>query len=293
MPIQSNPEMTELSRVPMRFRDTVSRRGVWRLCSVERSCVGPIHDFTPSAPFHHFVLRLDQAPLKMGWILDGKRLVTDMPKGHLSIVPAGVSFTGSLSRPVDSACLYFMPSALTAAAGEEALVTAKAEIRPMLDVHSPTLCRLIAALHADTVQGHPYGMGLGESIFVSMASLLVNDGRIVSQRLYRERVGDRRIRRTLEYIHTHLDQEIDLCSIAAAASTSPYHLNRTFRSALGSSIWQYVLRNRVQLAIGLMKDSALTLAQVAAMSGFESYSTFAATFKVDRGVSPARFRSDL
>jgi AraC-like DNA-binding protein len=56
---------------------------------------------------------------------------------------------------------------------------------------------------------------------------------------------------------------------------------------------QYVSRNRVQLATGLMKDSAQTLAQVASMSGFESYSTFAATFEANHGVSPARFRSGL
>jgi AraC family transcriptional regulator len=182
---------------------------------------------------------------------------------------------------------------LTAAAGEEAMVEAKSEIRPVVSVQSPTLCRLVRELHSDAVQGHPYGKGLGESIFVSMAALLVSDGRIVSQKLYREGIGDRRIRRTLDYIHAHLDKEIDVCSIAAAATTSPYHLSRTFRSAIGCSIWQYVSRSRVQLATGLMRDSRLTLAQVASMSGFESYSTFAATFKADRGVSPARYRSGL
>jgi AraC family transcriptional regulator len=226
-------------------------------------------------------------------MLDGKRTDTNMLEDQISFVPAGASFTGWLNRPVDFVCLCFTPSALTAAAGEEVMVAAKSEIRPVLGVQSPTLCRLVRALHGDALQGHPYGRVLGDSIFVSMAALLVNDGRIVSQQLYRERVGDRRIRRTLDYIHSHLDQEIDLSSIAAAATTSPYHLNRTFRSALGCSIWQYVSRNRVHLAAGLMKDSALTLAQVASMSGFESYSTFAATFKADRGVSPARFRSGL
>jgi AraC family transcriptional regulator len=283
--------MTEFSRVPPSFRHTISGRGVWRLCTLEQSCIGPMHDPTPSAPFHHFAVRLDHAPLMMGWMLDGKRADTNMSADHISVIPAGASFTGWLNRPVDFVCLYFTPSALTAAAGEEAVVAAKSEIRPVLGMQSPTLCRLVRVLHSDAVQGHPYGRLLGDSIFVNMAALLVNDGRIVSQKLYREGIGDRRIRRTLDYIHAHLNQEIDVCSIAAAATTSPYHLSRTFRSALGCSIWQYVSRNRVQLATGLMKDSALTLAQVASMSGFESYSTFAATFKADRGVSPARFRS--
>ncbi len=101
------------------------------------------------------------------------------------------------------------------------------------------------------------------------------------------------VRRTLEYIHACLTEDIDVCSIAQAAETSPFHLSRSFRNAVGCSIWQYVSRRRVEVATGLMRDSALTLAEVAGMSGFDSYSTFAATFKAARGVSPARFRASL
>jgi AraC family transcriptional regulator len=252
-----------------------------------------MHDPTPSVPFHHFGVRLDRAPMKMGWTMDGRSVETDLPADHISIIPAWASMTGWWNRPVDFACLYFTPAALTAAAGEEVMAAAKCEIRPALSVQSPTLCKLVRALHNDAAQGHPYGKMFGESVFVSMAALIVHDGRIVQQRRNREGFGDRRIRRTLDYIHAHLDEEMDVCSIAAAAETSPFHLSRTFRGVVGCSIWQYVSRNRVQLAAGLMKDPELTLAQVAAMSGFESYSTFAATFKADRGVPPARFRSNL
>jgi AraC family transcriptional regulator len=229
----------------------------------------------------------------MGWILDGKRMDTNLPSDHVSVIPAGASMKGWWDRPVDFACLYFTPASLTAAAGEETMSATKCEIRPAIGVRSPTLCRLVRALHTDAAQGHPYGKMFGDSIFVSMAALLVNDGRIVRESSYREGIGDRRIRQTLEYIHAHLDQDLDLCSIAQASATSPFHLSRTFRNALGCSIWQYVSRRRIQLATGLMKDSALTLAEVASMSGFESYSTFAATFKTARGISPAHFRAAL
>ena len=106
-------------------------------------------------------------------------------------------------------------------------------------------------------------------------------------------IGDRRIRRTLDFIHAHLDHDLDICTIAQAADASPFHLSRIFRSALGCSIWQYVSRRRIQLATGLMKDPALPLSEVASMSGFDSYSTFAATFKSTQGISPTRFRASL
>ena len=293
VPTTSQPE---LSRVPPWFRHTISRRGVWNLCTLEQSCFGPMHDPTPSAPFHHFGVRLDHGPLKMGWILDGVREDTDLPWDHVSVIPAGASMRGWWDRPVDFACLYFTPAALMAAAGEEMMATAKAaksEIRAAVGVQSPTLCNLVRALHHDAAKGHPYGKMVGESMFVSMAALVVNDGRIVREGAFREGIGDRRVRRALEYIHAHLEEELDVCAIAAAAETSPFHLSRSFRHAVGCSIWQYVSRRRVQLAAGLMRDPGLSLAEVASMSGFESYSTFAASFKASRGMSPAKFRAFL
>lgn len=290
----SPPETTpELSRVPPWFRHTISRRGVWKLCTLEQSCFGPMHDPTPSAPFHHFGVRLDHAPLRMGWLLDGAKCDTGLPWDHVSIIPAGASLKGWWDRPVDFACLYFTPAALLAAAGEADSPAASLEIRPAIAMQSPSLARLVRTLHADAAQGHPFGKMLGESIFVSLAALLVNDGRIARERTFGAAIGDRRVRRSLEYIHAHLEHALDLCSIAQAAETSPFHLSRIFRNALGCSIWQYVLRCRVQLAAGLMRDSALTLTEVATMSGFETYSTFAAAFKAARGVSPARFRTTL
>ena len=291
MPPPSASETPELSRVPPWFRHTVSRRGVWSLCTLERSCFGPMHDPTPSAPFHHFGVRLDRAPLKMGWVLDGRRADTGLPSDHVSIIPAGASMTGWWDRPVDFACLYFTPAALAAAAGPSS--SAKSEIRPAIGVKSPTVCNLVRALHADSALGHPHGKMVGDSIFITLAGLLVHDTRILDTTAYREGIGDRRIRRTLDYIHAHLHLDLDLLSIAQAAETSPFHLSRTFRSALGCSIWQYVSRRRVQLASGLMRDHSLTLTEVASMSGFESYSTFAASFKTVQGISPARFRTSL
>ncbi|WP_184084793.1 helix-turn-helix domain-containing protein [Silvibacterium bohemicum] len=60
---------------------------------------------------------------------------------------------------------------------------------------------------------------------------------------------------------------------------APSVLPRSFRSALGCSVWQYVARQRVPIASGSKIDAALSLTKIAAMSGFERYSSFAATFK--------------
>lgn len=279
-----------LSRVPPWLQHAVLSRGEWSACALERSCFGPMHEPTPAAPFHHLAVRLDRAPMKMGWTSDGRRYETDLPHDHVSIIPAGASVTSWWDRPVDFACLYFTSDAVHAAVDEELVRSSRWELRPMLAVQAPSVSMLIRAIAKDTQLGQPFGRMRGDALFQQLATLLAVDRRLVLSRDYKDGVGDRRVRRALDYIHAHLSEELDLQRIAAAAETSVFHLSRLFRQKMGYPIWRYVSRLRVQMTIGLMKDPLLTLAQVAALSGFSSYSTFAATFRAEQGLSPLRYK---
>lgn len=279
-----------LSRVPPWLRHTILSRGEWHCCALERSCFGPMHDPTPAVPFHHLAVRLDRNPVKMGWQSEGRRSQTDLPRDHVSVIPAEAAVTSWWSRPVDFACLYFTPQAVQAAVGEETLGLSRWELTPTLAVQAPAVSNLIRALVRDTDAGHPYGRMRGEAIFQQLAMVLVADGRLFKDTRYKAGIGDLRVRRALDYIHAHISEELNLERIAHASETSPFHLSRSFRQTTGYPIWRYVSRLRVQLATGLMKDSLLSLSQVAALSGFASYSTFAATFSAEHGLSPAHFR---
>ena len=138
----------------------------------------------PSVPFHHFGVRLDHAPLKMGWMLRRSKGRHEICPGITSrSSPAGASLKGWWDRPVDFACLYFTPAALLAAAGEENPSAGKFEIHPTIAVQSPH--PLQAGPHPSTPTPHkatPSARCWGDSIFVSMAALLVNDGRIARDR---------------------------------------------------------------------------------------------------------------
>jgi AraC family transcriptional regulator len=272
------------------LRHTVLSRGEWNSCALERSCFGPMHDPTPSVPFHHLAVRLDHAPMKMGWKSDGRLHNTDLPHDHVSVIPAGASVTSWWNRPVDFACLYFTPQAVTSAVDEELLVSSRWELRPVLAIQAPAISTLIRAMAKDTQMGQPYGRMRGDALFQQMATLLVVDGRLFKDKRYKAGIGDRRVRRALDFIHAHVTDDLDLERIALASETSLFHLSRLFRQSTGYPVWRYVSRLRVQMAMGLMKDHTLTLAQIATISGFASYSTFSATFTAEHGLSPSRFR---
>ena len=220
----------------------------------------------------------------------GTAMSTDLPGDHVSVIPAGASVTSWWSRPVDFACLYFTPGRVEAAVGEEVLVSSRWELRPALAVRAPGLSGLVRALARDTQMGQPYGKMPGEALFQQLATLMVADGRILKDTRYKSNAGDRRVRWALEYIHGHVFEELDLAGIAQACGTSPFHLTRAFRQITGYPVWRYVCRLRVQIAAGLMQDATLNLQEVAVSAGFGSYSTFAATFRAEKGISPAYFR---
>jgi AraC family transcriptional regulator len=249
-----------------------------------------MHDPTPAVPFHHLAVRLDHAPMKMGWTANGHNSSTALPHDHVSVIPAGDSILSWWNRPVDFACLYFTAQAVESAVGEELAVTSKWELKPALAVRAPTISGLIRAMAHDAHIGHRYGKMRGEALFQQLAMLLVADGRILRDSSYKAGIGDRRVRRALEYIHAHACEEMSLERIARAAETSPFHLSRIFRQTTGHPIWRYVSRLRVELAVGLMRDRALPLTEIAVLTGFASYSTYAATFQAEMGVSPSQFR---
>ena len=278
-----------MTRVPPWFEDKVAHRRLHSAFVVEQSCFGPMADVTPGMPFHHFGLRLDHEPLSMGWNMDGHRSGTSLPPDHVSIIPAGASAKVWWDRPVDFACLYFTPAALTDALGQEHSGL-QSEIAPAIGHASPTLSFLMRAMHADMLAGSPYGPLVGESIFVSFAAAVGGAAEGFSRKSGCTPI-DWRIRRAMDYVHSNFHEPMDLASIARASATSAFHLCRLFRAAMGCSLWQYVTRVRVHAARALMEqEPARTLTQIAMESGFDSYSGFIAAFKASCGIAPSRYR---
>ncbi|MFN6453016.1 MAG: SDR family NAD(P)-dependent oxidoreductase [Nostoc sp. EfeVER01] len=94
------------------------------------------------------------------------------------------------------------------------------------------------------------------------------------------------LRQAIDYIQAHLDQNLSLAEIAAAASISPTYFSRLFKRATGSSPHQYVIQQRVERAKVLLKTTDLAIASIALKVGFSSQSHLTQHFKRLTGVTP-------
>ena len=97
------------------------------------------------------------------------------------------------------------------------------------------------------------------------------------------------IARSLEYIHEHFLEEIDLETLANISYMSKYHFLRIFKQKTLITPHQYILNLRIEYAYRLIqKDIPLSL--IAQTSGFSDQSHFIRVFKQRFGFTPAKLR---
>jgi AraC-like DNA-binding protein len=98
------------------------------------------------------------------------------------------------------------------------------------------------------------------------------------------------LRRIRDYVDSHLEQNIDLGSLAATAELSLYHFARTFKQSEGTTPHTFVLERRVAKARELLTGTDLPLSEIALLVGFADQSHFTRRFRQTVGVSPGQFR---
>lgn len=99
-----------------------------------------------------------------------------------------------------------------------------------------------------------------------------------------------RLRRVTEYIHDHLDDELDLNRLADVACLSSYHWHRVYHAVHGETIAATVKRLRLHRAAAFIADTGLTMKEVARRSGYDNLQSFTRIFKSVYGMPPARYR---
>jgi len=95
------------------------------------------------------------------------------------------------------------------------------------------------------------------------------------------------------YVQQHLDKKITLDQAARLCSMSRYHFSRTFKSDNRITFQEYVIQQRVNKAVDLLKDSDLPVTQIALAVGFEDLSYFSRTFQKHIGMLPSCYRKAL
>ena len=100
-----------------------------------------------------------------------------------------------------------------------------------------------------------------------------------------------RMRRVLDHIDGHLDEELGLAVLARVAAFSKYHFHRQFAATFGITVHRYVQLARMKRAsyrLAFRDDASITA--IALDAGYEAADAFTRAFRGRVGQLPSAFR---
>ena len=104
------------------------------------------------------------------------------------------------------------------------------------------------------------------------------------------RLSSKKLETVYDYVENNLESKITLSELATVAGVGKYYFCRLFKGSTNTTPYSYVLHRRVERAKKLLKDSNLSICNIALECGFSNQSHLAKHFRNILGTSPIRYR---
>jgi len=204
----------------------------------------------------------------------------EAPAGSLAICPAGVDCAADAGQDVDAIIVAINTAKLALAAAEDS--TPEAQLIERLCGHDEALLDLARILVAESADDW--------SLFWSEVASNFVDGLIArhtSERATRARgsLGRDVLKRLKDYVFAHIDEPIEVSTLASIAGRSQFHFSRVFARSVGMTPHRYVVHLRLQRAIELVREQQSSFAEIAARTGFADQSHLSRWVRRVHGVS--------
>lgn len=99
------------------------------------------------------------------------------------------------------------------------------------------------------------------------------------------------VEKAKEYIRDNVAKKILLEDVAAAVNLSESYLAALFKAQTGENFRNYFLKLKIEEAKRQLRDSALSIGEIADLLGYEDYRSFNRAFKRDAGRTPSEYRN--
>lgn len=100
------------------------------------------------------------------------------------------------------------------------------------------------------------------------------------------------IQKTIEYVEEHLDEELNIESLAKMAALSAFYYQRLFSRLVKKPVAEYVKLRRMAKAAEVLLQKNQRILDIALELGFSSHEHFTRTFKDTFGMTPEEYRKN-
>jgi AraC family transcriptional regulator len=99
-----------------------------------------------------------------------------------------------------------------------------------------------------------------------------------------------KLRQITDWMAEHVAEDFSLDELAARVELSKFHFQRLFKSAVGVSPSRYQINLRMNIARQLLRETKMSVVDVALEVGYTDPSHFAQLFRRETGLSPSEYR---
>jgi len=242
----------------------------------------------------HTVAVLLRGPVNMQQRRYGRVLQRTMHAGDVIIAPAGEPRVLQHKEETELVKLRLAPS-FVGGIIEDLVANGSGPVELLdsfgaRDAHIEDLARrLVGEIKADALAGRLYAESLATELAVhllrhySTATKLTNGAPSMLPRYKLQRVTD--------YINDNLREDLTLGKISAVLSMSPYHFAHAFRQTTGLAPHRYVIQRRIERARFLLRETDLSITEIAHQVGYANQSNFSVVFHQFTGQTPRSFRN--
>lgn len=170
-----------------------------------------------------------------------------------------------------------------------------AAIGQLNGVHDDLIREITGQIMSEATNPTAAGRVLVDTLALSLTARLVQSyasplGQMPRLAQSRHGLGDERLRRVLDYMHEHIEENMGIEDLASVACLSPFHFARMFRASMGVPPNRYLSSLRLDRAKVLLAQSDMSIAEIALATCFSTQANFTRAFGSAAGVTPGEFR---
>lgn len=267
------------------------QQAMWNGVRVHRARVLPGRMLEHSNSVHEVNINLGGRLTTEKISANGTLVRTKGAAGNLCLTPAGQSIGAFWDKTLDNMGISFDPEfvALTAA---ENRFNSSFEFVEIYKNEDSLIQQIGLALLAEAESDAPAGKLYAESLIQTLTLHLLKNYSTAhfKQGNLHGGLSGYKLRRVQEFINAHLEDDLSLSEIAAAADLSQFHFARAFRTSTGLTPQQYLMRQRIERAKLLLAKDDTPIIEISLQTGFKNQSHFTTLFRKYTKYTPKLWR---
>lgn len=257
---------------------------------------GPVHDTLAALPAHVIVAHHGGDGEMSLRAPGGVNIRARSRVGTMVIIPKGQDGRWDISGNSDVSHVYLTHERL-ASTVEELTSGRDFDLLHRVAFEDPTVVHLITMLSNEAMAAEPSSRLFVEQALDLLCTQLVRGhssfGALPDPAAKRGGLADWQVKRVTTYMRGRMEEEIGLDELAALVHLSRFHFCTAFKKATGRNPHETLTMMRIARAKELLADPDLPVTEIGLCVGYQTPSSFAASFRKTVGMSPSEFRRRL